>query len=440
MSGLYGNLRDGIDAGALDASFIELYGEDALNIQKVRYLRLLSQLYHAYPDGVGLIVSAPGRTELGGNHTDHNNGNVLAAAVDLDCVAAVTAVDSPDIEVVSEGYGQKICINLDNLDPVPEEVGTAAALARGMAAAFKAETGVVGGFRAYLHATCKAGTGLSTSAAFAVLIGGILNFLYNSGKLSARNIAYMAGETENRYFGKPCGLMDQVSSAVGTTLAIDFEDPHNPQIRKVALPDDLAGFRLVVVDTGGSHVELTPDYAAIPREMCAAARILGREVGRGLTVAELIQRLPEIRRQAGDRAALRLLHFIEENDRAVAMAEALDSGRFTEYLKLVRASGESSCMLLQNCSSPSSTVEQGIILALALSRRFCPEAVCRVHGGGFAGTVQAYVPESQLSEYCRNMDAVFGEGAVMPLRIGRPGVCVMTEDGLLLPTHGSGEK
>ncbi len=433
MSGTLWELRDRIVAGGLDASFMELYGEKTIADQKVRYTRLLEQLNEAYPDSTGLIVSAPGRTELGGNHTDHNHGNVLAAAVDLDCVAAVTAVESLDIEIVSEGYSQKICLDLQDLAPVQSEEGTAVALVRGMAAAFQAETGVIGGFRGYLHATCKAGTGLSTSAAFCVLVGGIFNFLYNSGKVSAQKIAHMAGETENKYFGKPCGLMDQMSSAVGTTLAIDFKDPQIPQIRQVTLPADLAGFRLIVVDTGGSHIELTPDYAAIPREMRAAAHLFGREVGRGLTVPELLQRLPEVRQQAGDRAALRLLHFIEENDRAIAMAEALDNNQFTEYLSLVGASGESSCMLLQNCSSPGSTTEQGILLGLALTRRFCPEAVCRVHGGGFAGTIQVYVPEQLLSEYSRKMNAVFGEGAVIPLHIGRPGLCAMNEGGLLLP-------
>lgn len=439
MIGTCRNLIDRIQSGRLDDGFLQLYGGQELEAQKKRYLQLLKPLFVFSPDTECFLVSAPGRTELGGNHTDHNHGNVLAAAVDRDCVAAVTEIDSSQVELVSAGYSDKICVDLRDLSPQLGEEGTPQSLIRGMAVAIFAATGRIGGFTGYLHATCRPGTGLSSSAAFSVLIGGIFNFLYGEGKLSAEQLALMAGEAENRYFGKPCGLMDQVSSAVGGTVAIDFQQPQQPVIRRVSLPSNLDGYHLVVVDTGGSHEGLTPEYAAIPREMQTAAQVLGVDVGRGLTIAQVLANVTEIRKKAGDRALLRLLHFIEENDRAVAMADTLSRGEFAEYLQLVRASGESSCLQLQNCAVSSNSLEQGILLGLSLTRLLCPEAVCRVHGGGFAGTIQAYVPEQYLANYVEKMNEIFGYGAVMPLFVGRPGVCALTVDGVVLTPCACGE-
>ncbi len=424
-------IANAIRAGVHDASFEKLYGQHGSSGQKDRYLRLLDKLIDENPDAEGMLVSAPGRTELGGNHTDHNNGCVLAAAVDLDCVAAVSRTDQPEILITSEGYRDEIRIDLQQLEPQQHEQGTAASLVRGMVAAFYEETGKIGGFRGFLHATCKPGTGLSSSAAFSVLVGGVLNFLYGSGKLSAERLAHMAQFAENRYFGKPSGLMDQMSSAVGGTVAIDFMVPESPQIRHLTGPAD-TGYQLMVIDTGGSHVELTPEYAAIPQEMYAAAKVLGREVARGISMDELLAALPDIRKTAGDRAALRLMHFIEENDRAVDQAQALEDGRFIDYLDLVRKSGNSSALMLQNCESHTSTHEQGILLALALTRRFFPMAVCRVHGGGFAGTAQAYVPDNEVTDFISKMEHIFGEHAVIPLRTGRPGVIGMDGQGMVV--------
>lgn len=422
-----------IRSGFLDESFVRLYGQDAVAAQKTRYLHLLDNLVKDNPESLGMIVSAPGRTELGGNHTDHHHGHVLASAVDLDCVAAVAPVDSPVIDLVSEGFSEPIHVDLQRLEPRIEEQGTPEGLVRGMAAAFYAETGVIGGFRGYLHATCKPGTGLSTSAAFSVLIGGIFNYLYHPGKLlRAETLAQMAWKAENHFFGKPCGLMDQMSSAVGGTVAIDFKQPETPKISRIFAPKDLSGYRLVVVDTGGSHVELTPDYAAIPKEIRTAANVFGCEVARGLTMEQVMAALPEIRTKAGDRATLRLLHFIEENQRAKDLAKTLAAGSIAEYLELVRLSGESSALLLQNCSSSGNPFEQGVLLGLALTQRFCPQSVSRVHGGGFAGTIQAYIPEGQLLEYIDRMNKIFGKDAVIPLSIGRPGVCGFSKDGLAL--------
>lgn len=424
-------ITDAIKSGRLDTSFQTLYGEVNVSSQKDRYLHLLGKLLDENPDAEGLVVSAPGRTELGGNHTDHNHGCVLAAAVDLDCVAAVSRIKSHEIIITSEGYNEEIRIDLNQLEPRKNEEGTATALVRGMAAAFSAETGEVGGFRGFLDATCKPGTGLSSSAAFSVLVGGILNFLYGSGRVNAENLAHMAQIAENRFFGKPSGLMDQMSSAVGGTVAIDFLSPQSPEIKRITGPVD-TGYQLLVIDTGGSHVELTPEYAAVPREMCAAAKVLGKDFARGLTMDEVLTSLPEIRKTAGDRAALRLMHFIEENERAVDQAKALEEGRFIEFLELVKLSGNSSALMLQNCESHTSTREQGVLLALALTRRFFPESVCRVHGGGFAGTVQAYVPENKVPDFISKMEHVFGENAVLRLLTGRPGVIGMDQQGLVM--------
>ncbi|WP_217907721.1 galactokinase [Desulfosediminicola ganghwensis] len=430
MIGRLDKLKSKVVSGDLDCDFISLYGREALGEQKQRYLRLLETMLSQRPEAQGLMVSAPGRTELGGNHTDHNHGNVLAAAVDLDCVAAVTPIKDSAIIIDSEGFTEEIRVDLGELQPVVGEEGSARSLVRGMAGMFRAEGGKVGGFHACLHATCRPGTGLSSSAAFSVLVGGILNLLYNDGSFSAEKIAIMAQSAENRYFGKPCGLMDQMSSGVGRITAIDFAMPQAPKIRRIRVPDDLFGYSLVVVDTGGSHVELTPEYAAIPEEMQAAARVLNQPVARGLSVLQVLAAMPEIRQKAGDRAALRLLHCVEENERAVAMAHALERSDFDKFLQLAADSGESSAMLLQNCASQKSTTEQGVLLGLALSKRFCPNGICRVHGGGFAGTIQAYIPARELADYRRRMEHVFGLNSVISVHIGRPGICGIGMDGL----------
>ncbi|MFV0437043.1 MAG: galactokinase [Desulfopila sp.] len=392
-------------------------------MQRSRYLRLVDRMLALDPEATGLLVSAPGRTELAGNHTDHQHGNVLAAAVDLDCVAAISPNRQPLVELVSAGIAEPIVVSLDDLSPRPDERGKPAALVRGMAAMIAAEIGSISGFRGAVHSTCPSGAGLSTSAAFSVLIGTAFTLLGADRSISAERLARMAQEAENRYFGKPCGLMDQMSSAVGGILAIDFHQPEQPLLQPLPLTVTLAGYSLVVVDTGGDHTSLTAEYAAIPEEMRAAARVLGHDSGRGVTRDELLATLPAIRRQAGDRAALRLLHFVEEDLRAQRMRRALAAGDIRSYLALVRASGKSSCMLLQNCANPGNTREQGILLGLAVSERFCPEAVARVHGGGFAGTIQAYVPHRDLRQYSQEMSGIFGEKAVIPLRIGRPGAC-----------------
>jgi galactokinase len=317
-------------------------------------------------------------------------------------------------------------VDLGDLDPREKERGSPDALIRGIAAGFSRHGCRFGGFDARVVSGVPIGGGLSSSAAFEVLLGGIQNHLFNEGRVDYMGLAHMAHAAENDYFGKPCGLMDQIASAAGGLTSIDFMDPGRPKVRRVDVDFQRHGYCLAVVNTGGSHADLTPDYAAIPTEMRAAASVLGHDTARGLTMEELLAALPSVRRQAGDRAVLRLVHFIEENNRAALQADALAEGHMDEFLRLVNASGDSSWRLLQNCFSVRSPVDQPIPLALMLTQRFLDgEGACRVHGGGFAGTIQAYIPLDRFDRYRERMESVFGPGSVIPLRVRNAGISVI---------------
>ena len=418
--------RRRVEAGELDRLLAELYGEDALPVQRQRYVGLMRRMEEGGHTGDGVLVSVPGRTELGGNHTDHNRGVVLAAGVHFDCLAMAVPVDEPVVRLRSEGFSEEIVVNLDDLEPRASEHGLPAGLVRGVAHAFRKAGLAVGGFEGCVASDVPMGAGLSSSAAFEVCMGRIFNELYNGGAVGDLDLARFGQAAENVHFGKPCGLMDQLACACQGIVSIDFADPDRPVVRPVDFDPGHSGYRLCVVDTGGSHENLTPDYAAIPDEMGRAARVLGREFARGLTVDQVLGAIPRLRREAGDRATLRLLHFIEESDRAEREAEALERGDMAAYLKLVRASGESSCRLLQNCFSPSHPLDQPIPLALALTERFLDgQGGWRIQGGGFAGTIQVFVPEAGLDGYRAYMDDIFGPGAVLPLRVRRPGNAVI---------------
>lgn len=432
MIGYISSIVQSIEVGDHDDYFLRLYGDTRIDSEKQRYLGLLNQLLASQEDSRGMLVSGPGRTELAGNHTDHNLGRVMAAAVNLDCVAAVSPHALPVVELTSTGFERQIRVDLNELEPSAGEYGSPESLIRGMAAQIFVKSRRPQGFRGYLHATCMPGTGISSSAAFAVMVGGIFSFMFCANEISAERLATMAGNAENSFFGKPCGLMDQMSSAVGNVLAIDFKNPERPHIETLDI-HKVPGYRMVVVDTGGSHVELTKEYAAIPEEMMRAAEFFGQKTARGIGEEQIIGQLAALRSHAGDRAALRLLHFTRENERVKLMSSALSAGDYTGYLDLVRQSGESSCMLLQNCASAVDSSEQGILLGLELTRQFCPGAVARVHGGGFAGTIQAYIPVNELGEYVEKMERVFGENSVIQVAIGRPGLCGLTEAGIVLP-------
>lgn len=403
-----------------------IYGKADAGAQVRRYEALLERLMGSAPgsapggmtgcEAIPRFYSAPGRTELGGNHTDHNRGRVLCAAVDLDAVACVLPSQGTKARILSEGWADPIVVDLSGLEPVPEERGRTEALVRGVARGL-ADRGIKPtGFEARVHSTVLPGSGLSSSAAIEVLLGTIMSDLAG-GRLEPVEVARIGQEAENRFFGKPCGLMDQTASAVGGIVAIDFADPSRPRIEKAEFDFSKEGYALAVVNTGGSHADLTADYAGIPAEMCAVARFLGAEFLRQVAPSDLVMRGPEIRAACGDRALLRALHFAGENARVSEMVAALGKRDLKAYLKLVKKSGDSSWRLLQNLYPPESPAEQGICLAVALSQDFLgKKGAARVHGGGFAGTIQAYVPEDLFDGWKALMERYFGPGSVMPIK------------------------
>lgn len=405
-------------------SLRSLYPENAARARD-RYVRLSQwhqDVFGHLPSG---FVSAPGRTELGGNHTDHNHGRVLASAVDLDAVAAVRPVPGETVTLLSEGFPATVRVDLKGLSPRADERLTSAALIRGVAARLRSRGYSVGGFEAVASSDVGVGSGLSSSAAFEVMVGGIFNALYNDSSIPPTEMALAGQEAENGYFGKPCGLMDQLCAATGGALRIDFKEPSHPVVGSVPFDPEAHGYALLVVDTGGSHADLTSDYAAIPGEMRAVATLLGGETLRDVSHEAVMENLARIREACGDRALLRCLHFFGENDRVEMMTLALVQERFQDFLGLVQASGESSLTLLQNGYSPATPASQGLMVALTLTERFRAGAdrpVCRVHGGGFAGTIQAYVQESDVEAYRNHMSRWFGPSAVTRLRIRTQGV------------------
>ncbi len=395
----------------------EIYTKDALEMQKQRYAAAAAEFEKRFSTKAGRFFSAPGRTEVGGNHTDHNHGRVMAAGVSLDVIAAVIPTDDGIIEVHSEGFPADR-VDISDLSVHKDEEGSSAALIRGVAAGFSENGHRIGGFRAYTTSNVLKGSGLSSSAAFEVLIGNILNGLYNEGSVSAVEIAKLSQYAENVYFGKPSGLMDQMASSVGGFITIDFADPAKPVIEEIALDLSAAGHSLCIVDTKGSHADLTPEYAAIPAEMKAAARFFGREVLEGISKEDIVANIPELRKSCGDRAVLRALHFADENERVVKESEALKNGRFEDFLAEVRSSGRSSYMYLQNVFAASKPAEQGLSLALYLAADVLgDEGAYRVHGGGFAGTIQAFVPEGKLEKFRSTMESVFGQGSCYVLSV-----------------------
>ena len=363
------------------------------------------------------VFSAPGRTEISGNHTDHQHGRVLAAAVNLETTARVHLNGSDTIRVASEGYAP-VEIDLNDLAVHENEKNTTAALIRGVAAAFAQRGARLCGFDAAVRSTVLPGSGLSSSAAFEVLIGTICNALFFDKRLSAVQIAQIGQYAENVYFGKPCGLMDQTASSVGGMVFIDFADPASPVVEKLDFDFASAGHALCIIDSGADHADLTGEYAAIPAEMCAAARVFGKDVLRDVPEEEFFARLPEVRTKCGDRAALRAIHFFEENRRVLAQAEALRKGDFGEFLRLVNASGHSSWMYLQNITPAGAAAHQEMGVTLALCERLLSgRGACRVHGGGFAGTAQAFVPADMLDRFKAGIEAVLGAGSCHVLSI-----------------------
>jgi len=409
-------LKNALESGAMDSTLAELYQDvDAARKRYVAAIDLFTGLFGAKDDVH--IFSAPGRTEVGGNHTDHQHGMVLAASVNLDTIAVVAARDDNEVQLHSEGY-TPMRFTLDDLEVDELAYGTTPALIKGVAAGMQKHGYKTGGFCAYVTSQVLNGAGMSSSAAFEALTGAIFNGLYNDNAMDAQLNAQIGQYAENVYFGKPCGLMDQMACSVGGFVHIDFKDPAHPVVEPIALDMTGEGYSLCIVDTKGSHADLTGEYAAIPAEMKAVAECFGKEVMREVAKDEFMAKMPELRDKVGDRALLRAYHFLKENARVQDEADALKEGRFEDFLELVKASGNSSYKFLQNIYANQDAAHQAMSLALAVSEDALEgRGVCRVHGGGFAGTIQAFVKTEAVEDYNKVIEHLFGEGTCHVLMI-----------------------
>ena len=413
-------MKANIANGGIDSVLAHIYGESAVSAQKARYAAAIDEFAKLYGENREInLYSVAGRSELSGNHTDHNYGCVVAASIDLDIIAVAAKRDDNYICVKSEGFPEDKVDFVEYDLPVVEKFGTSESIIAGMVQGFLNDGYNVGGFDAYTTSNVLKGSGLSSSAAFEDMIGNILSHMYNDGTVDNVEIAKLAQYSENVFFGKPCGLMDQVACAVGGIVAIDFEDPKAPVIDKVDFDISGAGYNLCIVNTGGNHADLTDDYASVPVEMKAVAAYFGKKVLRELDEKTIIANIPALREEVGDRAILRALHFFAENKRVAKQKAALLNGDLDGFFKEVIASGKSSFCYLQNVYTTKNLFEQGLSLALCLAEEYLSDkkSAWRVHGGGFAGTIQAYVPMEAVEGFRALMDAVFGEGKCIVLRI-----------------------
>jgi len=404
-------------------NFKDIYCTDeAAALQEARYANAVDEFKKAFEETEPLaIFSAPGRTEIGGNHTDHQHGEVLAASINKDAIAVVSESKNNQVNVLADGFGL-ISIDINDLELREDEKGTTAALIRGVLSGIRNEGYLLGGFDAYITSDVLIGAGLSSSAAFETLIGTIVSGLFNAMKIDPVTIAKIGQFAENTYFGKPCGLMDQMACSVGNLVHIDFEDPAEPKVEKVCFDFSKTDYVLCITDTKGSHADLTDEYAAVPAEMKKIASLLGHDVLRPASLEDILDNIDMLRGQAGDRAVLRAIHFINETRRANEEAEALKNNDLTGFLRLVKASGDSSFKYLQNVYSNKNVTVQNVSLALAVSDSVLgPDEVSRVHGGGFAGTIQAFVKKDNAKKYQEYMDKVFGNGACEILSIRKYG-------------------
>lgn len=409
-------VKANIKNGAYDNSFSMLYGD--VSAARARYLKACESFEGIFGGKENIrLFSAPGRTEVGGNHTDHQHGCVLAGGVNLDVIAVAAPNNDGKVRIKSEGYDMDV-IDITELEKNTAEHGRASALIRGVLSRFKELGADISGFNAYTTSNVLKGSGLSSSAAFEVLVGNIVNGMFFNNKADEITIAKIGQYAEREYFGKPCGLLDQMASSLGGFTYADFFNPADPITEKINLDIHSFGYTLCVVDTGGNHANLTQDYADITVECKEISNKLGVDFLRDADQNRFYNSIAELRRACGDRAVLRAFHFFNENDRVEKQKAALKAGDFEGFLKLVNESGESSYDYLQNLYSNSAVSEQGLPLAIALTKKFLNgKGACRVHGGGFAGTIQCYIPSELLADYKKTIEAVFGENSCCVLNI-----------------------
>ena len=417
-------LSDGVHAARLASLYCCAPAETAS--EAARYAVVLDGLEKTFGSHAEAgLYSAPGRTEIGGNHTDHQHGRVLAGSVNIDMIAAAAPNDKNQLRVQSEGYDLCV-IDLNDLEARKEEENTTAALLRGECAAFTQRGAKLAGLDIYISSNVPKGSGVSSSAAFEVLIGVILNDCFMAEKVSPIAIAQIGQWAENVYFGKPCGLMDQMASSVGNIITIDFADPAHPDVEPVQVDFSKAGLALCILDSCADHADLTDEYAAVPAECRAVAAVCGGEVLRDVPFDTFLAKLPECRRQCGDRAVLRAFHFYADNDRVPQQVAALRSGDFDAFLQLVTASGDSSWEYLQNVIPAGYKEHQEMGVTIAAAKHYLQgKGAVRVHGGGFAGTAQAFVPVDMLADFKSHMEAILGEGRCHVLSIRPEGGAVL---------------
>lgn len=406
----------------------ELYGREGAAENEARYEKVLTGFEQAFGDREHILLfSSPGRTEISGNHTDHNHGKVLAGSINLDCVGAAAENHSNLVHIISETYDQDITIDLNQLEPSAKKAGTAD-LIRGLLKGFKEAGYRIGGFDAYVTSNVISAAGVSSSASFEMLLCSMLNTFFNGGRMDSVAYAHIGKYSENVYWDKASGLLDQMACAVGGLITIDFADPAAPKVEKIDFDFGSQDHSLIIVQTGKGHADLSADYSSVPNEMKKVAQFFGKEVLSQVTQEQVIEKLGEVRSFAGDRSVLRALHFFEENKRVEKEVKALKEGDFEEFLKNITASGNSSWKWLQNCFTNSAVQEQGITVALALTELFIAQkqrGACRVHGGGFAGVIMAMLPNDLTDEYIRYIEGCLGKGCAYRMSIRPYGaVCV----------------
>lgn len=408
-----------LESGKSNALMAELYGKNHVEENISRYQELVKGYENLFGDQDVLLFTSPGRTEISGNHTDHNHGKVLAGSINLDCVGVAAKNNSKEVRIVSETYHQDFTIDLDDLTPSPKKAGTVD-LTKGLLKGFLEAGHAIGGFNAYITSNVISAAGVSSSASYEMLLCAMINTFFNEGKLDAVDYAHIGKYSENHYWDKASGLLDQMACAVGGLITIDFKNPAVPAVEKISFDFAGAGHSLIIVQTGKGHADLSADYSSVPNEMKKVAQFFGKEVLADVEEADVIARINEVREFAGDRPVMRAFHFFEENKKVEAEVAALKAGDFHAFLENITASGNSSWKWLQNCYTTASVQEQGISIALALTEMFIAEkkkGACRIHGGGFAGVIMAMLPNELVDEYISFIEKAMGEESAYRMSI-----------------------